>query len=159
MKLLLICISVIVITGACNKSTNSTESISQNDLAAANNMTARLGTMQLALNNLINAPDQSQRLFWDSAYHANDDLFWMSHNEYHHNSYEHDDHSHSWISYDPIVNHHHHHHHHYPGHLNDSLVTTTNNHHHTTCHHHPGHHICHHHTLDSLHQVHDHYHP
>ena len=144
---------------ACDKEKGSQEVINQSDLVAANNMTTQLGTMQLALNNLINASSQPQRVFWDSIYHENDDLFWVSHTGYHHNSYEHDDHSHSWVPYDPAVNHHHHHHHHFPGHLNDSLVTTPNHHHHTTCHHHPGHHICHHHTLDSLHQIHNYYHP
>ena len=159
MKYILICISSLLVLAACDKGKNSSESIDQSDLVAASNMTTHLGTMQVALNNLLNATNQTQRLYWDSAYHANDDLFWINHNAYHHNSYEHDDHSHTWVPYDPAVNHHHHHHHHYPGHLNDSLVTTLTSHHHTTCHHHPGHHICHHHTLDSLHHIHQAHHP
>lgn len=144
---------------ACDKKNESAETIQQTDLTAAAGMTTELSFMEQSLNSLIAAPNHAQRLYWDSAYHHHDSLFWHHHNIYHHSTYSHDDHGHQWVPYDPAVNHHNHHHHHYPGHLNDSLVITTNNHHHTDCHHHPGHHICHHHTIDSIHHVHNSHHP
>ena len=144
---------------ACNKSDNTTETLSSEDIAAANGMSTQLTGMQQSLNNLISASDANQRRHWDSIYHRHDSLFWHHHNNYHHNVYAHDDHGHQWVPYDPAVNHHNHHHPHYPGHLNDSLIVTTNNHHHTNCDHHPGHHICHHHTINSLHHLHILHHP
>ena len=159
MKINILLILAITSLLACNKSNNSTEAIASDDLTASSTMTSRLSDMNIALNNLIAAPNQGQRLYWDSAYHHHDSLFWHHHNIYHHSTYSHDDHSHQWVPYDLAVNHHGHHHPHYPGHLNDSLVITTNNHHHTNCEHHPGHHICHHHTMHSLHQLHNLHHP
>jgi hypothetical protein len=144
---------------SCNKNNNSSETIAVDDLTASHEMTSQLSEMEVSLNSLISASTLDQRLYWDSAYHHHDSLFWYHHNIYHHNTYLHDDHSHNWVPYDPSINHHGHHHPQYPGHLNDSLVTTTNNHHHVNCEHHPGHHICHHQTIDSLHYVHNLHHP
>ena len=144
---------------SCGKNNESTETIQQEDLSASVAMTSELSLMQQSVNNLIAASNSIQRLYWDSAYHHHDFLFWHHHNIYHHSTYTHDDHSHQWVGYDPAVNHHNHYHHSYPGHLNDSLVITLNNHHHINCEHHPGHHICHHHTMDSLHLVHNLHHP
>ena len=143
----------------CQKNTESDETIQQDDLVAASAMTNEISIMQQSLNNLISAPNQAQRLYWDSAYHHHDSLFWHYHHIYHHGTYSHDDHGHQWVPYDPAINHHGHHHPRYPGHLNDSLIITTNNHHHTNCDHHPGHHICHHHSIHSIHQLHNIHHP
>ena len=143
----------------CQKNTESDETIQQDDLSASVAMTSELSVIQQSLNNLISAPNQAQRLYWDSAYHHHDSLFWHHHHIYHHGTYSHDDHGHQWVPYDPAINHHGHHHPRYPGHLNDSLIITTNNHHHTNCDHHPGHHICHHHSIHSIHQLHNIHHP
>lgn len=159
MKIVFLLIAIICSLIACNKTNNSGENIATDDLIATTAMTSELSNMEIALSNLKIAPNISQRLYWDSAYHHHNSLFWHHHNIYHHNTYSHDDHSHHWAPYDPAINHHGHHHPQYPGHLNDSLVITTNNHHHTNCEHHPGHHICHHHTIDSLHHVHNLHHP
>lgn len=159
MKIILLLLAMISSLIACNKPGNSSESIAPGDLMATTTMTSELSDINIALSNLKAAINMSQRLYWDSAYHHHDSLFWHHHNIYHHNTYSHDDHSHHWVPYDPAINHHGHHHHPFPGHLNDSLVTTTNNHHHTNCEHHPGHHICHHHTMDSLHHLHNLHHP
>ncbi len=145
---------------SCQKNNESKEIIAQDDLVAANAMTSEALVMQQSLNNLIAAPTQAQRLYWDSAYHRHDSLFWHQHNIYHHGTYTHDDHSHQWVPYNPAINHHGHHHPHYPGHHNDSLIIIpSSNHHHTNCDHHQGHHICHHHTIHSLHQLHNIHHP
>ena len=151
-------IAVLFIVG-CDKKNEPTETIQPVDIAASAGITSELSSLQQSVTNLSAAQNTAQRLYWDSAYHHHDSLFWHHHNMYHHNTYSHDDHSHQWVPYDPAVNHHGHHHPQYPGHLNDSLVTTTNNHHHINCEHHPGHHICHHHTMDSLHHVHNLHHP
>ena len=145
---------------SCQKNPESKETIQQDDLMAASAMTSEVSIMQQSLNNLVAAPNQAQRLYWDSAYHRHDSLFWHHHNIYHHGTYQHDDHSHQWVPYNPGINHHGHHHPHYPGHLNDSLIIVASSiHHHTNCDHHPGHHICHHHTINSIHQLHNVHHP
>ena len=144
---------------SCGKNNESTETIQQEDLSASIAMTSELTAMQQSVTNLITASNSAQRLYWDSAYHHHDSLFWRHHNIYQHSTYTHDDHGHHWVAYDPAINHHNHYHHRYPGHLNDSLVLIRNNHHHTNCGHHTGHHICHHHTMDSLHLLHNLHHP
>lgn len=159
MRIILLLSVLFCLLSACNKSSNTGEVIATVDLAASSTMASQISGMSISLTNLVAAPNMGQRLYWDSAYHHHDSLFWHHHNIYHHNTYSHDDHSHHWIPYDPAINHHGHHHPHYPGHLNDSLVTTANNHHHTNCEHHNGHHICHHHTIDSIHHVHNLHHP
>ena len=159
MKPILFLIIASLLFSSCDKNNESKETIQPEDLSAAVSMSTELTALQQSANNLSSASNLSQRIYWDSAYHHHDSLFWHYHNIYHHNTYSHDDHSHHWVPYDPSINHHGHHHPRYPGHLNDSLITTTNSHHHTDCNHHPGHHICHHHTIDSLHTIHNLHHP
>lgn len=160
MKALFGLLAVVFVIVSCDKKEDhNTDVLSNEDLIASQNIGTELVSIQQALDNLIAATNNTDRIYWDNLYHHHDSLFWHHHNIYHHSTYSHDDHSHQWVAYDPSINHHHHYHHPYPGHLNDSLVVTTNNHHHTDCHHHPGHHICHHHTMDSLHQLHNLHHP
>jgi hypothetical protein len=159
MKTYLLVFAALLFIVSCDKKNTSTDTIQPDDLSASVAMTGEISSLQQSVTNLVGASNISQRLYWDSAYHHHDSLFWHHHNIYHHGTYTHDDHTHHWVPYDPAINHHGHHHPQYPGHLNDSLITITNNHQHVNCEHHPGHHICHHHTMDSLHHVHNLHHP
>jgi len=159
MKTLFLVFAVLTFIVSCDKKNTSPETIQPDDLSASVAMTGEISSLQQSVTNLVVASNISQRLYWDSAYHHHDSLFWHHHNIYHHGTYTHDDHTHHWVPYDPAINHHGHHHPQYPGHPNDSLVTTPNHHPHVNCEHHPGHHICHHHTMDSLHHVHNIHHP
>lgn len=149
--------SIILI--ACEKE-NTSDEISAADLSTSVKMSAELSLMKQSLDNIIASTAQSEKLHWDSLYHVHDSLFWQYHHMYPHNHYAHDDHSHNWAIYDPTVNHHNHFHHPYPGHLNDSLVTTQNNHlHDNHSRHFRGHDLVQHQFMDSLHLVHQVYHP
>jgi hypothetical protein len=161
MKVLLGFFALILVALSCDKKQDkNTDVLSNEDLITSQNMESELVSMQQALDNLRAATNNADRIYWDNLYHHHDSLFWVHHDHYHHEHYNHDDHHHQWLSYDPNIDHHHHYHHPFPNHPNDSLATTPNNHHHDNHDHHfPGHDLNHHHVLDSLHVIHNSYHP
>ena len=151
-------ISLIVFMISCQKiDVINGNVLSEADSIATKNMLNELAELKQALNHLMTASVESDRVHWDSIYHSHDSLFWVQHEHYHHEHYEHDDHHHEWVQYDTNVNHHHHYHPPYPNHHEDSLVTNGNNHHHDNHDRHfPGHDILEHHHIDSLHELHSH---
>lgn len=161
MKLLLGILVIALIFISCDKTNdNNVNVLSSDDLIASQNMQTQQLSIGSSLNNLVAATNTADRLYWDNLYHQHDSAFWAHHDHYHHETYPHDDHHHQWVPYDPTINHHHHYHHHYPNHLNDSLVIVQNNHHHNNSDHHfPGHDWHQHQVLDSLHHIHNLYHP
>ena len=100
MKIILLLLVMVGFLFACNKASNSSETIAPDDLIATTTITSQLSNMNIVLSNLKAATNMSQQFYFHHPYpnHPNDSLVTSLNNRHHTDCNHHPGH--------PICHHH-----------------------------------------------------